>query len=154
MIWPYETDRNWQNKLRPMVKSMINVDPRFAKLRKKLLSIDGAEVVPRPEPDIDKILERGKTFNYRVTVIKGMMPNRCHANAAFLWLENPKRHIIVTGYVLANDGLWRQHSWTINPLEKVIMETIEQDSKNKILYHGTVLTDKECEQFMRDNIKC
>jgi len=101
----------------------------------------GEMVVPRWEPDQDKILFRGKLWTgYNIKIISGT-PNNCHGNVAELWRKNPKRYHIATGWALSEDGLWRQHSWIIDG--RTVIETITPREK----YFGFVLTHLEAQQF-------
>jgi len=91
----------------------LQAHPEYIKLEQRLLSMGGVMVVPRQEPDQDKILSRGRLWNGdNVRFIRGH-PNTCHGNVAMLWWRNPMRYRIATGWALSDDGLWRQHSWII-----------------------------------------
>ena len=115
--------------------------PEFAKLEQKLLSIAGDMVVPRVEPDQDKILSRGRLWSGdNVRFIRGH-PNTCHGNVAVLWWKYLKQYRIVTGWALSDDGLWRQHSWLL--CRRTLIETTTPREK----YFGFVLTSLEAQQF-------
>jgi len=121
----------------------LQVYPEYAKLEQRLLSMGGKMVVPRREPDQDKILSRGKLWvrdNIKIVTV-GRTPSNCHGNVAELWRSNPKRYHIATGWALSDDGLWRQHSWIID--ERTVIETITPREK----YFGFVLTPLEAQQF-------
>ena len=117
--------------------------PEFAQLERRLLSIGGEMVVPRREPDHDKILSRGKLWvrdNIKIVTI-GRTPSNCHGNVAKIWRHNPERYHIATGWTLSDDGLWRQHSWIIDG--RIVIETTMLREK----YFGFVLTPIEAQQF-------
>jgi hypothetical protein len=61
------------------------------------------------EPDLDRLLARGRPFDLPVKVRRGER-NQCHRNAASLWVRDPERYRLVTGYALTG-GVWRQHCW-------------------------------------------
>ena len=114
--------------------------PEFTKLEQKLLSLGGDMVVPRREPDQDKILSWGRLWNGAVKVVKGL-PRNCHENVAKLWRKHPRRYHIATGWALSEDGLWRQHSWIIHG-DTVVETTIPMEK-----YFGFVLTPLEAQRF-------
>lgn len=83
-------------------------------------------------------------MTFRVKRLPGE-PNGCHSNAAGLWSSDLRRYKLVTGYALANDGLWRQHSWVID--SKYLYETTVKAKK----YFGVELDDEEALRFWWDN---
>lgn len=105
--------------------------PELIKLREILLSYGGKEIVPREEPDLDKILSRGRLFNTKVVMKHGKSLD-CHTNAREL--SKVKGNRIATGWALSPDGLWRQHSWIIKN-DNTIIETTEKRNK----YFGFIL---------------
>jgi len=119
----------------------LQIHPEFTQLEQRLLSMGGDMVVPRREPDQDKILSGGRLWTgYNIKIISGT-PNNCHGNVAELWRSNPKRYHIETGWALSEDGLWRQHSWIIDG--RTVIETITPREK----YFGFALTSLEAQQF-------
>ena len=82
-------------------------------LRRKLLKIGGHDVeVVVPDDYLWAIVDHGELFgSAQVRIVRGSA-NQCHRNAALLWLRG-RSEIIATGYYLAFDGVWRQHSWGI-----------------------------------------
>ena len=118
----------------------LQVYPEFTQLEQRLLSLGGDMVVPRREPDHDKILSGGRLWTGDVKIIKGL-PCNCHVNVAKLWRKHPRRYHIATGWALSEDGLWRQHSWIIDG--RTVVETTIPMEK----YFGFVLTSLEAQQF-------
>lgn len=122
-------------------------DPAFLPLKKKLLEIGGWSVcIPGIEPDLEKILSRGRRFPGKSRTMRGE-PCRCHENSALCWEENRELCSIVTGYALTRDGMWRQHSWVYTNTGLVIETTVK-----RVQYWGYVLTEEECELFLENNI--
>ena len=115
--------------------------PDFTKLKNKLLSLGGEAVVPMYEEDLDKILERGKTFNDKKITMKKGYPSECHVNVGLL--HEATGCNVTTGWALSDDGLWRQHTWCTN---KEIYETTEKREK----YYGFVLDKGETEEFIEN----
>lgn len=116
-------------------------------LKDILLDIGGwAALVPRIEPDLDKLLERGRRFPGRSTTMRGE-PSRCHSNSAFCWDENRELCSICTGYALSRDGMWRQHSWVYTNSGRVVETTLK-----RVQYFGYVMTPAECELFLLENL--
>lgn len=118
----------------------LQVYPDFTQLEQRLLSMGGKMVVPRREPDQDKVLSYGRLWSGPVKFVKGL-PCNCHGNVAGLWRRNPKRYHIATGWALSEDGLWRQHSWIVDG--RTVIETTNPREK----YFGFVLTPLEAQQF-------
>jgi hypothetical protein len=116
------------------------------RLKKTLLDIGGwAAVIPNIEPDLPKILKRGRRFPGRSKTMRGE-PSRCHSNSAACWDENRELCKICTGYALSQDGVWRQHSW-IYTNNDVVVETTEK----RVQYFGYIMTIEECELFLDSN---
>lgn len=118
-------------------------------LREKLLSFGGEQACMQLfEPDLEKIMNRGQFFYGEHARKRKGRPNRCHQNAAVLWNANKESYKICTGYALSEDGLWRQHTWVVEPLKRSwrIWETTEK----RVAYFGVILNKEECEQFFKD----
>jgi len=129
---------------RDYIQKGLRKYPELKQLRKKLLSIGGEEIVPREEPDLSKIIKRGKLFKGKVKLTKLRMIS-CHTNAAELYAT--KGYKIVTGWALSNDGLWRQHSWCIDSKNNIVETT-----KNRKKYFGVVLMQEEAKKFYHENV--
>lgn len=115
-------------------------------LRDKLLSFGGAEAcMPIIEEDYDNIMNRGQLFYGKGTHFRKGEPCRCHSNACYLWEANKGRCQIATGYALSSDGIWRQHSWVVQPIATKwrVWETTEP----RVAYFGFIMDDDECERF-------
>ena len=115
-------------------------------LKKILLGIGGWGVCIYKEPDLERILTRGRRFPAKSKSMKGQ-PSQCHSNSAFCWDENRELCTICTGYALSKDGMWRQHSWVFTN-DKVVVETTEK----RVAYWGFLLTTDECERFLFENM--
>ena len=126
-----------------LLEEKLKNHPELLSFRKKLLSLGGEEIVPRDEPDLSKIISRGKIFKEKAK-LKIMSPISCHSNVAELYED--KGYKIATGWALSSDGLWRQHSWCID--NKTIIETTKKRKK----YFGFVLTDTESQEFILLNM--
>ena len=115
-------------------------------LKKILLGIGGWGVCIHQEPDLGKILKRGRRFPARSKTMRGE-PIQCHLNSACCWDENRDLCTICTGYALSKDGMWRQHSWVFTN-DKVVVETTEK----RVAYWGFLLKPDECERFLFNNM--
>ena len=112
-------------------------NPAAVELRSKLLGHAGEEVLLRVTPEeIDRLLARGDFHPGKDTDVRRMEANRCHFNAAKLFLTGQAAKI-VSGFALS-EGLWRSHTWVLNSLGQ-ITETTEP----REVYFGTVLEPKE-----------
>jgi hypothetical protein len=138
-------DRAWLRRARASGFT-LRTGNRSCELKKKLLAIGGwAVCAPVIEPDLMKILERGRKFPGKSKMMRGE-PCRCHSNSACCWDENRELCKICTGYALSKDGMWRQHSWVYTN-DGTVVETTEK----RLQYFGFVMTDEECELFLENN---
>lgn len=138
-----QPDQDW---LRHAVEHTRGHGPH-QELKEILLDIGGwAACIPGIEPDIEKIMTRGRRFPGKSIMMKGE-PSQCHSNSAFCWDENREISKICTGYALSRDGMWRQHSWVFTRDQRVV-ETTER----RVQYFGFIMTEEECEQFLFDNM--
>ncbi|MEG1564976.1 MAG: hypothetical protein RR365_14825, partial [Bacteroides sp.] len=76
-------------------------------------------------------------------------PSQCHLNACLLWEVNKGYCQIATGYALSKDGMWRQHSWVVQPL--ATKYRVWETTEGRVAYFGFIMTDEECELFCRAN---
>jgi hypothetical protein len=125
------------------LKAHLQKQPEFANLRERLMTLGGLEVVPRDEPDLEKILARGISFSGGNVNLQPGDPSDCHRNTARLWKKEAGRVSIATGWALSSDGLWLQHSWAINGT--TVIETTARRSS----YFGYVLSPSEAADFCR-----
>lgn len=139
-------DSGWLRRARKAGLT-IRTGNKDCPIKKLLLGLEGwAVCVPYRDPDLPKILERGRSFPGRSRMMRGR-PSQCHSNSAYCWDENRELCKICTGYALSSDGMWRQHSWVVTNDGEVV-ETTEKRTR----YFGYVLTEDECEQFLFDNL--
>ena len=112
-------------------------NPAAVKLRSKLLQHAGEEVLLRATPEeIDRLLVRGEFNPGKGAGLRRMQTNRCHFNAAKLFLTGQAAKV-VSGFALS-EGLWRSHTWVLNSRGR-ITETTEP----REVYFGSVLEPKE-----------
>ena len=117
-------------------------------LKKKLLLFGGwAVVLFYDEPHLDEILDRGLLISGK-SALKVMDTNNCHGNAARLFLTKDVALTLMTGYALTNDGLWRQHSWIYDDINKKVIET----TVKRAGYFGFSLNDLESLKYCFENI--
>lgn len=115
-------------------------------LRDRILTFGGDEVLLNTrDEDAEKVLERGQFF-YNSRYMKKGEDCRCHQNAAYLWDANRGRCQIATGYALSEDGLWRQHSWVVQPMTRTVK--VWETTVERVAYFGVVLNDEECQEFL------
>src|SRR5262245_38861626 len=105
-------ERRVVKALNKNMDALAEEDPRYGALFDLLLHIGGVAVAAVKEPDLEQLLRRGYLQTGEGAGLVQGQPTRCHENAACLWVQNPKSTVIVTGWALSDDGLWRQHSWT------------------------------------------
>jgi hypothetical protein len=118
------------------------------RLINKILTFGGHEVcMPTIEDDLVDLMTRGVlVYGKKAQMMKGLA-SQCHSNSAALWEKNSDSLVIMTGYGLSNDGMWRQHSWCAHSVDGRIVETTEK----RIAYFGFVMSNDEAEKFASDN---
>jgi len=121
----------------------------FSRMTNGLLDFGGWTVVnPGREPDLEDILARGQLWPGEEAISVRGQRSQCHANSARHWARNMDDTLLVTGYALSDDGMWRQHTWCVTVGEDGprIVETTEP----RMAYFGFVLTAEEAVQFHED----
>lgn len=106
------------------------------KLRRKLLSIGGADVVSTftADPLLDALLDEGQLCKGKVRKVRGRQSD-CHGNAVRLWRKG-KVVAIGSGYGLSRDGLWRQHSWARAEDGAILETTVRRTRYFGLEYSG------------------
>ena len=136
-------------KLKASMGSFVEQFPDYVELFDTLLSEGGYAVAPGVDPDLTKILDRGYLRDGRSAELMRGQPISCHSNAALLWAENRDHSVIVTGWAMSDDGVWRQHSWVKHLGTGKIYET----TNPRVLYYGFDLTPDEAEVFYDENVR-
>jgi hypothetical protein len=135
--------------------------PAYEDLRKQLLALGGVEVVlPRYDQfseveqrrqayDVEQVLARGETWLGSRAVLELRTENNCHNNVA--QIRSSGRGSITSGWALADDGLWREHSWLLlrsADSEDSVLETTQA----WLLYHGYRLDARETGWFIHSEL--
>lgn len=121
--------------------------PRLLDLERKLLDKAGESVALLPENDLDALLEHGRFVEpTTVTLVPGKL-GRCHTNVARLWMHTDRLMRIFTGWALAGDGTWFQHSWGGG--RRQLVETTEP----RLLYFGIELSDEQAAVFWENEMR-
>jgi hypothetical protein len=144
---PLEPER--EAMLRERNRCAFEADPRLEALERRLLDLGGLmPVFYRSDPDIGRLLERGRYFpGSRARMCRGG-DSACHGNAGLLFVESRGAVRIATGYALSDDGLWRQHSWGLTAEDWSVVET----TLPRIRYYGFALSDAEMLWFTIQNL--
>lgn len=120
-------------------------------LKDRLLTFGGESAcMDLYDEDYEKIMERGQFFYGDHARMKKGYPSRCHMNSSLMWNANRGQCQICTGYALSEDGLWRQHSWVVQPL--TVKYRIWETTEKRIAYFGFIMTDEECQEFYENNV--
>ncbi|MEP7137207.1 MAG: hypothetical protein ABI904_19950 [Chloroflexota bacterium] len=110
-----------------------------------LIGIDGKIVVVEfhESPDFCKALVKLGELdsNNRLKINKGE-DRECHINSAVLWSQNKDKYLLVTGFALSEDGVWRRHSWIRTKSTTIIETTIKRKK-----YYGITLNKELSESF-------
>lgn len=110
----------------------------YIALERLLLAHGGARLLCAPEPDMAELLAHGAIHDGGALLRPGA-PSRCHENAARLYLA--EGGAIGTGYGL-NDGIWRQHSWWLDPEGRLVETTVIRE-----MYFGITLSGPPARGF-------
>lgn len=135
--------------------------PAYADLRSRLLGLGGLEVVlPRYDEfseveqrrqayDVQQALGRGETWQGGNATLEMGTENSCHANVARL--RSSGRGSVASGWALAGDGLWREHSWLIvGPTGST--HSLLETTQPWLLYHGYLLDARETAWFIHSEL--
>lgn len=136
-------DEERKRFLQKRTDQMLEKRPYLKPLLKRLLSLGGEAVVLWNDNNgpygVAHLIEQGSLFNKQgLEVIKGE-PSRCHENVFALWANKPDDYLIVTGYGLSDDGIWRPHSWCVDRKTGKIIETTERREE----YFGVEFSEHE-----------
>jgi len=137
---------------------VIEAVPSFTELRGTLLSLGGIDVVPpafdpssepqraRQHYDVHQVLRIGRTWASVLAEFQAMETSNCHRNVAQLRISIGGQ--IASGWALAADGLWREHSWLARNVDRAD-ESLVETTAQWLLYHGYLLNDEETGWFIR-----
>src|SRR5690606_30133884 len=120
-------------------------------LAEGLLMFGGKRLVDAGwDPDIPAIIKRGQLWPGSLTVMNPGQQSQCHRNSCLCWEANHTTMMVATGYALSKDGLWRQHSWCVQPHDGSIR--IVETTEERIAYFGFVMTLEETIDFFDANV--
>lgn len=121
--------------------------PALRRLREVLIGHGGLMIVsPRIyDPDVDDLLACGRLFDADGTKLMLGRASACHENVSRLWRNHPDEIVIVVGYALSDDGLWRQHTWGVEA--DCVIETTEP----RLAYFGVSLSPEHADRFASAN---
>lgn len=141
-----EPDKRWRLEAERRGFTVGRGARRHRVLKNTLLALGGwAACIPPTETEHGCILDRGRRFSGRSSIIKGE-PSRCHSNSAAIWDANRDKCSICTGYALSRDGMWRQHTWVATSAGDIVETTVR-----RVCYFGYVLSEEESEEFLECN---
>lgn len=144
--------------LKHRTAGVVEAVPAYAKLRERLLSFGGVNVVPpafdlssgpqraRQHYDVHQVLQIGRTWVGGQAVLEAMETSNCHLNVARL--RTSGRGQIASGWALPADGLWREHSWLVRSAATPD-ESLVETTRPWLLYHGYLLNEEETGWFIR-----
>ena len=128
-----------------LTDALCALHPDIQALRDIVLAHGGTGLrVAAPDPDITAMISRGRHApGLRALVLPGVS-RQAHRDAARRRADHG--HQIATGYALHPDGLWREHSWTVDPDGRPV-----ESAGARNAYFGFVLTDDEADEFTAGN---
>jgi hypothetical protein len=119
----------------------------FEALRTRLLGLGGKQlVIPEtPDPELQALIgESAVIFDGYDAVWRPGARRACHRNTVELWLRHEAQ--IVTGYALAPDGAWVQHTWGLTEAGSLIETTLPFEK-----YLGVRLSGESANEFAEAN---
>jgi hypothetical protein len=128
----------------PKAKIIKRVKPEVRRLCSHLLGIGGDRVVVFHD-DLElcePFVAQGKVLSYKKLRITGGEERECHRNCAALWLRNPGKYKIGTGFGLSEDQTWRRHSWIVTSTGDLIETTLARE-----VYFGIMLDGRGAKLF-------
>ncbi len=120
-------------------------------LARAMLGFGGRRfVLQGVDPDEADILARGQLWPGQKALLVRGRPCSCHENSSVLWEAHQDDLVLVTGYALSEDGLWRQHSWCVEgTAERRLIET----TTRRLLYVGFGMDADEAAAFHLSNTR-
>lgn len=121
----------------------------FSNLKKMLLDFAGEEVCLiffDPNCHLTQAFsERAEHCSVKDIELNEYLPkSNCHTNAAYLVsCVDPSLHLYY-GYYMDKEGMWREHSWCVNPKTGNVVEVTNKGS----CYYGINLSNWENEELM------
>lgn len=136
-------EQKWIHQVQRRNRTLANRHPDAAQLFKTLRQIGGDGTIlfhVNDEPDLEILLSRGEHVSRQGrTRLRGARC-QCHRNVSTLYAAGKITHIM-TGYALAQDGAWRQHTWGVK--KNAIVET----TNDYLAYFGVRLSPAESKAF-------
>jgi hypothetical protein len=123
------------------------VPPEIQSLCGHLLGIGGKMVCVDFREDralCEALVEHGLTIPSGHVEIRRGERNRCHANSELVWSADKAKHRIATGFALAEDQMWRRHSWVVTTDGTIIETTTHPWTA----YFGIVFDEEACRMFL------
>lgn len=75
-------------------------------------------------------------------------PNSCHKNVSRLWMANPKKYRIVSGFAMEPKyKMWIPHSWLVDKKDRIHVTIFPLS-----LYFGGIMSDAAAKEFVRRNL--
>jgi hypothetical protein len=141
----FENDMQYQYWYHTKTKSNFTQENLYT-LRALLLSFGGHEVcLPETDNKAENILGRGQFwYGDRLYKTSGKT-NQSPSNSANFWYKNQNKAVVCTGYALDENGIWKQHTWCVEP--RTLRSRIIETTQKKVAYFGFAMTEIEAVEF-------
>lgn len=148
LYWTF-SNYAWLAGIKPFKGSerIIPVPP-VERLSKRLLKIGGEKVCVAFHEShgvTNAIVKLGAIEQFTSIKVQRGGPDTCHCDIGRLWMLNKDTSLIVLGYALSDDNVWRRRSWLLDSSGQ-LTDTIDEAKK----YFGMFLTKGAAELFCKD----
>jgi hypothetical protein len=141
--------REYRLFLAKRFREIAKSQPELRELRRILLKLGGVELVPSPgnDPIVDLLIEYGIVYSGPVVLKQGGHSGQ-DCTLGRIWTRRLYGIVgIGTGFALADDGLWREHSFGV--LREGVLETMIPKQK----YFGLLLVSEAADVLAETLIK-
>jgi hypothetical protein len=136
--------KNWKGEMsRPTLKKVDEVHAKLKGLNPKAKPISDPWGQFQGDPDLGRILSKGKEMSTKGIIQKPMAAGQCHWNSSKLF-QKGEVDAIVIGYAYNPRQGWFQHTW--GQKDGKVVETTG-DNSNSTHYFGVPLTGDEATAF-------
>lgn len=158
-IYLYNGYYYWTASTKPIPKEDLDIPKKIydrrphyiIKIARKILN-NGGNLVDFRIQELEwwwHLYKSGTSFNKIKHTYKSMELHNCHQNCLKLWVNNPDRYQVVTGFALLDRGIWNAHTWVINTQKNILVDPLCKAKK----YYGFILTREQTQSWYNNQFK-